>query len=139
MKLTWVDLPDRKNCFTVRDTVMLDLSTGKIVRHYSDNTKIAVVQKCVTPEGTFYRTSEAAQHRLNYAFRASAFGLPDEEAPSELSSTPNSHRNDPCKPASRTTRPAEKQKVTQKTASSKDGETKQPGRWRRNFFRRNNG
>ena len=139
MKYNWIDLPERKNCFTVRSAVMLNLNTGEVIRHYSANTKIAVVQKCITPEGTYYRTSEAAQHYLNYAFKASAFGLPDEKAPSEHSSTPNSHLNGLCKPVSRTPRPAKKQKFIQKPASSKDGETRQPNRWWRKIFRRKNG
>lgn len=76
----WQDLPKRLNCFTVRNATMIDLDTKEIIRHYSANTKIAVVQRCVTPEGTYYRTAESALHGLDHAFNGTAFGLPDEKA-----------------------------------------------------------
>lgn len=79
--MDWQDLPSRKNCFTVRNAVMRDLDKNKIVRYYSANTKIAVVQKCVTEKETYYRTESAKDHGLNWAFEASAFGLPNEAAP----------------------------------------------------------
>lgn len=82
MKYEWQDLPEKKNLFTVKNTVMINLNTGKTVRHYSTNTKIVVVQKCVTPEKTYYRTYDAYHNYLNYAFEAEAFGLPNEKAPS---------------------------------------------------------
>lgn len=82
MKYEWKDLPERKNLFTVKNAAMINLNTGKTVRQYCTNTKIAVVQKCVTPEKTYYRTQDAAHHYLNYAFEAEAFGLPNEKAPS---------------------------------------------------------
>ena len=82
MKYEWQDLPEKKNLFTVKNTVMINLNTGKTVRHYSTNTKIVVVQKCVTPEKTYYRTYDAYYNYLNYAFEAEAFGLPNEKAPS---------------------------------------------------------
>lgn len=88
MKYEWQDLPERKNLFTVKNTVMINLNTGKTVRHYATNTKIAVVQKCVTPEKTYYRTQDAAYHYLNYAFEAESFGLPNEKAPSAPSKIP---------------------------------------------------
>lgn len=78
----WQDLPKRLNCFTVRNATMIDLDTKEVIRYYSANTKISVVQKCVTPEGTYYRTAESALHGLDHAFKGTAFGLPDEEAPS---------------------------------------------------------
>lgn len=91
MKYLWTDLPKPKNVFTVRNAVMRNLNTGEIVQHYSANTKIVVVQKCVTPDVTYYRTESARHHFLNYAFEASAFGLPNEEAPLEPSFHPLSY------------------------------------------------
>lgn len=82
MKYEWKDLPERKNYFTVKNTAMINLNTGKVVRQYCTNTKIAVVQKCVTPTKTYYRTQDAEHNYLNYAFEAEAFGLPNEKAPS---------------------------------------------------------
>lgn len=121
----WLDLPKRMNCFTVRNAAMYNLNTGKIIQYYSANTKIAVVQKCVTTEGTFYRTAEAAHHYLNYAFKASAFGLPDEKAPSAPSNKPDS-LNTNQEPDSRTLlTPARKQKSSQKVVSPNDGGVEQ--------------
>ena len=82
MKCNWQDLPDKKTVFTLRSAVMKNLNTGEIIRHYSRNTRIDVVQKCVTEIGTFYRTRSAEQNNLNWAFEASAFGLPNDVAPS---------------------------------------------------------
>lgn len=136
----WVDLQKPLNCFTVRSAAMVNLNTGEIVRHYSANTKIVVVQKCVMPDCTYYRTSEAAHHYLNYAFKASAFGLPNEKAPSAPRSRYNSldkqiHQH---KPSSRTL-PVKKQKSSKKAAASKDGGTKQPRSWLKKLFRRSHG
>lgn len=91
MEYLWTDLPKPKNVFTVRNAVMKNLNTGEIIQHYSANTKIVVVQKCVTPDATYYRTETAKHHFLNYAFEASAFGLPNEEAPLEPSFHPLSY------------------------------------------------
>lgn len=131
MKYTWVDLPERKNCFTVRNAVMINLNDGKIVRHYSANTKIAVVQKCVTSDCTYYRTAEAAHHYLNYAFKASAFGLPNEVAPSEPSLSPKKDNSTLLSP--------KKYKREKKASSSKDGESKGHMGWVKKFLRRANG
>lgn len=90
MKCVWEDLPKPMNCFTARNATMRDLNTNKIIQHYSANTKIVVVQKCVTPVATYYRTESAKLNRLNYAFEASAFGLPNESAPLEHSLLSNS-------------------------------------------------
>lgn len=146
MKYTWTDLPEKKNCFTVRSATMINLNTGEIVRHYAANTKIVVVQKCITPECTYYRTSEAAHHYLNYAFRASAFGLPNEEAPSapiekDLNSLEKKASKSGGKSCSGSCmKPSSaKQKQTQKEALSKDGETRQPQNWIKKLFRRKNG
>ena len=65
MKYKWEDLPKPLNCFTVRSATMVNLNTGKIVSNYAANTKIVVVQKCVTENGTYYRTNEAAHHYPN--------------------------------------------------------------------------
>lgn len=137
MKYIWEDLPERKNCFTVRNAVMVNLNTGEIVRHYSANTKIVVVQKCVTPDKTYYRTFEAAHHYLNYAFEASAFGLPNEKAPSAPSSKPNSSSN---KSNTRTRSSlSKKQTSSQKVVHPKDGEGARLRSWLKRVFRRNNG
>ena len=140
MKYVWEDLPERKNLFTVKNTAMINLNTGKTVRQYCTNTKIAVVQKCVTPEKTYYRTFDAAHNYLNYAFEAEAFGLPNEKAPSAHSSTPNSlgKHTSPAKAKSRTLF-KEKQTSAQKVILPKDGEAKRPKGWLRNIFRRKNG
>ena len=139
MKYKWEDLPKPLNCFTVRSATMVNLNTGKIVSNYAANTKIVVVQKCITENGTYYRTNEAAHHYLNYAFRASAFGLPDEKAPSVHSPKSRSlgthHTN--TKPVLR--KPVKKQTSVQKTATPKDGEEKRSGSWLKRLFRRKNG
>lgn len=137
MKYIWEDLPEKKNCFTVRNAVMINLNTGEIVRNYSANTKIVVVQKCVTPNKTYYRTFEAAHHYLNYAFEASAFGLPNEKAPSAPSPKPNSSSN---KSKTRTLSSLfKKQTSNQKVVHPKDGEGARLGSWLKKAFRRKNG
>lgn len=120
MKYVWKDLPKPLNCFTVRNARMVNLNTGKIVSNYSANTKITVVQKCITPNKTYYRTREAAHYYLNYAFEASAFGLPNEKAPS----VPSTNTLPPLKnskPVARTPKPEEKQKDSPKKVSPKGG------------------
>lgn len=141
MKYIWEALPKPLNCFTVRNATMVNLNTGKIVSNYAANTKIVVTQKCIAPTGTYYRTGEAAHHYLNYAFRASAFGLPDEKAPSAHSPKSNSlsEHTTNSKSASRTPKPTKKQTSTQKVISSKDGERKAIGAWLKRLFRGTNG
>ena len=140
MKYVWEDLPEKKNCFTVRNAVMVNLNNGKIIRHYAPNTKIVVVQKCVTPDKTYYRTYEAFHHYLNYAFEASAFGLPNEVAPSVPSHRSNSsstHTSKLRKPGNRALPRDKKQTDIQKNESSKGGgETHHKG-WLSRLFRRN--
>lgn len=142
MKYEWKDLPERKNLFTVKNTAMINLNTGKTVRQYCTNTKIAVVQKCVTPEKTYYRTREAEHHYLNYAFEAEAFGLPNEKAPSVPSSNPKSTGNFSTlrtPPASRTPKPAKKQTSAKNAKTPKGGEEKRRFGWLKRLFRRKNG
>lgn len=143
MKYEWKDLPKPLNCFTVRSATMVNLNTGKIISNYAANTKIVVVQKCVTPTGAFYRTAEAKHHYLNYAFRASAFGLPDEKAPSAPSSKPNSLEKNyhPLKSTSTKRAQSSKKKQTSSktTVSPKDGGEKQHKSWFSRLFRRKNG
>lgn len=140
MKYNWEDLPKPLNCFTVRSANMVNLNTGKIVNNYAANTKIVVVQKCVTPTGTYYRTAEAEHHYLNYAFRASAFGLPDEKAPSAPSSKPNSLEKHTTSPRRATRKsPIKKQTKSKKAASPKGGEEKRPRSWLKRLFGRKNG
>lgn len=81
MDIEWQDLPDRKNLFTKRNAVMYDLHTKKIIQYYSSNTKIAAVQKCNYNGTTYYRTNSAKENGLDWAFEASAFGLPNDVAP----------------------------------------------------------
>ena len=136
MKYEWKDLPKPMNCFTVRNATMKNLNTGKIIQYYSANTKIVVTQKCVTPTATYYRTREAAHHYLNYAFEASAFGLPNEIAPS-APSTPFPNRKN--KSATRTLNPTRKQKSTSKIVLPEGGEARPKGRWLSRLFGRKNG
>lgn len=126
--MKWIDLPQPMNCFTVRSAMMMDLKKRISVQQYSANTKIVVVQKCILPEGTFYRTETAKKRDLDWAFKASAFGLPDEKAPSVHSSTSNSHFKKARKPA-RTSRPAKKQTSSQKIARPKGGGAEQRRGW----------
>jgi hypothetical protein len=140
MKYVWEDLPERKNCFTVRNASMINLNTGKIVRQYVANTRINVVQKCNMSGKTYYRTSEAAHHYLNYAFEASAFGLPNELAPS-APSTEDFSPNSNIESASRThhSRLQEKQKSIQKVVPSNGGGRGRLRALARRIFRRKNG
>ena len=140
MKYKWEDLPERLNCFTVRNASMINLNTGKTIRQYATNTKIVVVQKCVTPECTYYRTSEAEHHYLNYAFKAADFGLPNEQAPSEHSRF-NSSKTRTTKELGHRILPTKKIKNSPKVASSKDGERMHPSKWFKKIklFRRKNG
>lgn len=141
MKYIWENLPERKNLFTIKNTAMINLNTGKTVQHYATNTKIVVVQKCVTPDKTYYRTQDAAHHYLNYAFEAEAFGLPNEKAPSAPSIKPKSIGFSTFKtpPVSRTSKPAKKQTSTQKATTPKGGEEKGRLNWLKKIFRRKNG
>lgn len=120
MRCRWEDLPAKKTVFTIRSATMKNLNTGKIIQHYSRNTRIDVVQKCVTEIGTFYRTQSAAYNNLNWAFEASAFGLPDEKAPS-VPVRKTSHSN-----GQKVLRnPSEKnKKISNTPALPKDGEVK---------------
>lgn len=81
MKYVWENLPKKKTVFTVRNATLRNLNTGEIIQHYSSNTRIDIVQKCVTEKATYYRTQSAEHNNLNWAFEASAFGLPNELAP----------------------------------------------------------
>lgn len=134
--MEWIDLPDRKSCFTARNTAMIDLDKDKVIQYYSANTKIAVVQKCVTAKGTFYRTETAKERGLNWAFKATALGLPNEKAPSVPTTI---SLNNISEPVTRTPNPAKKQKEAKTVASPKDGETKQRRSWINRLFRRNRG
>lgn len=136
MKYAWKDLEKPMNCFTVRNAAMKNLDTGKNVQYYSANTKIMVTQKCVTSNGAYYRTDSARAHSLNYAFEASAFGLPNEHAPS---AHPNISQNNNPVPEIRTLLPAKKQKLVQEVASPKDGGARRPKGWLAKLLRRKNG
>lgn len=137
MKCVWKDLPKPLSCFTVKNTTMVNLNTGKIVGNYSTNTKIVLVQKCITENGTYYRTRDAAYNYLNYAFRASAFGLPDEKAPSEPSThnKPDSSKVKQKKSETRTP-PTKKTKTSPKNVVPNDGEGRRHHNWFSKLFRR---
>lgn len=140
MKYVWQDLPKPLNCLTVRNATMVNLNTGKIVNNYPANTKIVVVQKCVTPKGTYYRTNEAAYNYLNYAFRASAFGLPNEKAPSEHSTNNKSNSSHVKQKKSGTrTPPIKKTKICSKHVTPEDGEERRHKGLLSRLFRRKNG
>lgn len=129
----WKDIP-KTGAFTTRGASMINLNTGKPVQHYCANTKIEVVQKYVSPTGTYYRTRAAEQHNLNWAFEAVALGLPNEKAPSVPSSKYNSSIKKNPKPATRTKKPVKKQKVSPTIALPKDGgEKRKKGLLRRIF------
>lgn len=133
MKYRWETLPEPLRLFTKRNAVLLDLTNGRIVQHYSANTKIQVTQRCVHGDKTFYRTESAASRSLNWAFEASAFGLPNELAPSVPSSSPKVDTG--LHTLAKTSRPR-KQKAIQATAKADDGEpaVRTPF-WRRLFKR----
>lgn len=117
----WVDLEKPQNVFTVRNAAMRDLNDGEIIQCYSANTKIVVTQKCITEQGSFYRTNSAKTKRLDWAFEASAFGLPNEFAPPRPSLS-NSLNDNITEDDSQL--PEENKKVISKieTASPKGGE-----------------
>lgn len=100
---------------------MRNLDNGKIMQYYSANTRIDVVQKCVTEDNTYYRTQSAVLNNLNWAFEASAFGLPNEAAPSVPTHT--SHKLLDSQKTHRSSSVA-KQKSVNITALPKDGECK---------------
>ena len=140
MKYVWKDLPKPLNCFTIRSARMVNLNTGRIVSNYAANTKIVVVQKCVTPNITYYRTQEAAHHFLNYAFEAAAFGLPNEKAPSAPSRSKSLRKNTAnSKSATRTSKPTKKTKTNPKVELPKGGEEVRKEGWFSRLFRRKNG
>lgn len=133
MGRTWTDLPKPTNCFTARNTMMFDLNSLEVIRHYSANTKIVVVQKCVTEKGTFYRTESAKNRGLDWAFKASALGMPNEKAPSVPSFSPS---NDSAPADSHTKAGVQKQTTEQEVALPKDGEVRQRKGWFDKLFRR---
>lgn len=131
----WEDLPKSLNCFTIRNAAMMNLDNNKVIQHYSANTRITVVQKCMNEKGTFYRTNSAKQNGLNYAFEASAFGLPNEKTP-PVPSTPflKTHELE-----SRTHHPVQNKKKSPTVVLPKGGEVRRHGGWLGKIFRRKNG
>lgn len=122
-RISWTDLPKPESYFTKRNALMLSLDDGKIIQYYSANTKLQVVQKTTVHGVTYYRTASARENSLNWAFKASAFGLPDEVAP--LVPTSFSHRVKNTKAHSHTS--YKKQTSTKKkAASAKSGEQEKP-------------
>lgn len=129
----WEDLPKELGVFTVRDTAMVDLDKNEAIKYYSANTKIEVVQKNVTENVTYYRTQPAKDRGLNWAFEATALGLPNDKAPSAHSEIlpPNSD-----KPASRTLKAGKKTKTKSKAILPKDGEGASPRGLLKKLFRK---
>ena len=119
-KIIWEDLPKPVNAFTTRQAAMWNLNTGEAVQHYLANTKIMVVQKCITELGTFYRTASAEHHNLNWAFEAAALGLPNEIAP--LVHLDRSNTSTKKKKASTSRKPAGKKQTAKPTAGSSRAE-----------------
>lgn len=138
MKYVWKDLPKPASCFTTRNTTMFDLRTNKTVQHYSANTKIAVVQKCVTTAGSFYRTASARDKGLDWAFKAPALGLPNEVAPLVRSKEFSPKNNTSTKKLdTRTpTKPVVKQTPVQQPVETKDGGSNTGSFWSRLLTRR---
>lgn len=136
-KIIWEDYPSPKNLFTKRNATMKDLETNKTIQYYSANTKIVIVQKAQVNDQTFLRTASARDHDLDWAFEASAFGLPNDVAPSapiNFSPTNNSRLEELAHSLEK------RQKSVQKNAaSSKDGEKKLRLGWLRKLFGRKNG
>lgn len=142
MAIIWEDLPNRKNCFTVRNALLWDLSKNKIIRQYLANTKIQVVQKANYNGHTYYRTETPALKGLDWAFEAASFGLPDEIAPLEpsLKSDSLSHSIISRKPKKLTPpTSARKQTLNPKAKAPKNGEGKRHMSWLSRIFRRKNG
>lgn len=121
-KIAWSNLPKTYHLFTKRSSAMVDLSTGEIVRHYSANVKINMVQQAIFKGERYFRTASAAHSGLNLAIKASSFTLPSDDAPLEPSepSTLNSFTT-----SKKPRRPSAKQKSSQKSESSKSGESSQ--------------
>ena len=135
--MKWQDLPEKKNCFTTRSAVLINLDNNKILQYYSANTKIVVVQKCITKDGTYYRTESASRNGLNWAFKASAFGLPDEKAPSAHHSRPDSLDVTDFPPKVDTSHTIDKKtNKYPKTVLPKDGEARRVKSWLRKIFKK---
>lgn len=120
-KIVWEDIPS-KSLFTKRNATMRDLRTGKTIQYYSANTKLAVAQKAQIGPVTYYRTASARDNGLDWAFQASAFGLPNDEAPS----APLTPKSRPTKQRATPPLNSTKQKPSQQTEPSKDGEGTKP-------------
>lgn len=123
MKYAWEDLPKKLTTFTVRNATLRNLNTGKIVQNYSSNTRIDVVQKCVTDKGTYYRTSTAEYNNLNHAFSALDLGLPNENA----SSVPKDSSNSKEKVLATNSKTPLKTKRVPKKSAPKDEEASRRG------------
>lgn len=124
-QISWVDLPKPKPLFTKRNALMVNLDDGEIIQYYSANTKIQVVQKASCKGITYYRTASAKERGLNWAFKAAAFGLPNDEAP--LAPVPFSQIMIEV-PGTLYTTPVMIQKPSQKEAPLKSGEGESPRR-----------
>lgn len=121
-KIVWQDLPRPLSVFTKRNATMRDLGTKKTAQHYSANTKLAMAQKTQIGLTTYYRTASARDNGLDWAFQASAFGLPNDEAPS----APLTPKSRPAKTRSTPPQTPVKQKPSQQTEPPKDGEGTKP-------------
>lgn len=135
--IPWQDI-DSVSAFTKRNTTMRNILTKEIIQYYSANTKLTMVQKANYGGTTYYRTASARDKDLDWGFEATAFGLPNEAAPS----APSRPSRRPTSSEVNTLPQAEKQKNTQKVEPSNDGEKTTPpfsnkiiGRLRRLFRR----
>lgn len=103
---------------------MMNLETNKPIQFYSANTRINVAQKAIVGETTYYRTATAKEKNLNWAFKATDFGLPNEKAP--LAPVIPEHTF-----FSKNSISPKKQKLNQKTITSKSGE-----KWWKKLFKK---
>lgn len=131
--LEWLDLPKKESCFVKMDTNMVDYSTGKVVDPCFSGTKITVVQKCNTREGTIYRTEYARENDLDWGLEAKALGLPDEIAP--LAHVVINFQNKK-EPGAEVTGQIEKQKWSKSTEATDSGEPFRVHKWFNELFRR---
>lgn len=76
-QIVWKDLEKRLGLFTVRNAAMFDLNNGSKIQYYSANTKINLVQETELDGTRYLRTESAMTQGLDWAFKASDFGLPE--------------------------------------------------------------
>lgn len=120
-QIVWKDLEKRLGLFTTRNAVMLDLDNGSKIQYYSVNTKINLVQETELDGVRYFRTESAATQNLNWAFKASDFGLPELKVASlepsrkpSIKFSPDTklfHTNSSNKKSSKTVKPPKSEEV----------------------------